>query len=84
MSLVKTRGPEYGTVLVPAVREGIQGRGLPDQEQDGDKDVRGRQNFNFHWTPEDEDVQEGDRNGDEDVDVLRRPGKDANIAQGIL
>ena len=27
-----------------------------------DKDVRGRQIFNFHRTPEEEDVQDGDEN----------------------
>ena len=64
VSLVKIRGP--------------QGEDFQDQEQDGDEDVRGRQIFDLHKRPEDEDFQDGDEDGGdedgEDVDVLRRPG----------
>ena len=66
-----SRGPQDGTsrdgtVLVPAVREDVRGRGLPGL---GIGRGRGRPrtaNFNFHGTSEDEDVQDGERDGDED------------------
>ena len=48
------RGPQDGTILVPAVREDFRGRELPGL---GKGRGRGRQIFNFHMTPNDEDVR---------------------------
>ena len=50
------------SLFMTGTSEAVRGRGLPRQAIGRG---RGRQVFNFHGTPEDEDVQ--DREGDEDV-----------------
>ena len=50
-------------LFIPDSHQGSAGRGLPGLGIGRGEDFRGRQSFNFHRTPENEDVQDGDRDG---------------------